>query len=112
MKKIVLGVLMLSAAAAYAGGYTGKSNITWIGTIRNNQFSISGDWGNPMGCPEMGGKIWRIRSDSNSMEELQAMYSAVLAAYMGGKTIELYSHECGDDGRPHARGVFIPSRHG
>ena len=56
--------------------------------------------------------IWYVESMNGSMEVLQSMYSMALAAYISGKTIELYSYKCGSDGRPYARSLYMPSRSG
>lgn len=112
MRLLFIFILLVSGNNALAGDYTGKSEINWMSSIRGDNFLISGDWSNSLQCTNLNGNIWKILSDKDSVEDLRAMYSMALAAHMSGKTIELYAHECGSDGRPHARSLYIPSRSG
>jgi len=112
MKPIIkILFLLVFSFQVDAGAYTGKSNVTWVGTIVGDRFSIGGNWSNPLGCTKHEG-LWRIYSINNSMDELKVMYSTALAAYTAGNTIELYAHECDSDGRTAARSMYTPSRIG
>lgn len=113
MNKIILTIcLVVAANFSNAGAYTGKSEVSWISSIYGDYFVVSGSWSNVLSCSTMQEGIWKIYSENNSMEDLQSMYSMALAAYMAGKTIELYAHRCGTDGRPNARSIYLPSRSG
>ncbi|NVJ60829.1 MAG: hypothetical protein HWE27_10575 [Gammaproteobacteria bacterium] len=111
MKKYIALFFIATSVVVSAGSYTGKSKVKWLGTIFDDHFAIGGDWTNKLGCSKDDG-LWKIYSVNNSMEELKVMYSTALAAYTSGNTIELYAHECGADGRMHARSMFTPSRTG
>lgn len=115
MKRILSLLILSISTSIYAGEYTGKSTIKWIGSIKNNQFVISGDWANKLNCSKLEQGIWYIKSETDNPEEVKAMYSMALSAYMSGKTIELYSHSCehgSTNGRPQARSIYLPSRRG
>lgn len=119
MRKFIFGILISLSAYADAGAYTGKANVLWIGSLYGDYFVIAGDWANVMGCSNYSTdtrqRIWKIYSETGSVEDLKSMYSMALAAYMSGKTIELYSHGCdggGTNGRPMARSIYLPSRLG
>jgi hypothetical protein len=116
MKKVIIYLLLNFPVFSYAGAYTGEAAISWMSSIVENaqgkHFVLSGNWANQLNCSKMQEGIWLIYAKNNSLEELHSMYSMAMAAYMSGKTIELYANDCGSSGRPHAESLYLPSRNG
>lgn len=99
MKKLTLALLAFIPVFANAqSGWTtnpgnGGGGITAVEVVRAQGFFINGNLGNPAGCSNSD-TLW-IAIDH---PQYDILYSTVLAAYMSGKKIQAYAHQCGSFG--------------
>lgn len=113
MKKILSFAFLLLFAlqnVGIAAGYTGKSNIAGFSSLSGTgTFELYGSWGNVDNCTNAGKFIVGAHVIDTEMSQ-KAKYSAVLAAFMAGKTIELYVDGCTSGNQPIVKGIYLPER--
>lgn len=93
MKKILLIGMLLSPVTVFAGGWANTAEVTNVEIIRASGFQIKGGFGNASEC-SVADTIY-IKANHPQYEQL---LSTALAAFMGGKKLRIYSHQCADYG--------------
>ena len=97
MKKILLISIVLFSNIAFAGGWTtydsNNGNVEFVEVVRAQGFMVQGTFGNPAGCT-VSNQLW-IPIEHPQYDHL---YSMALAAFMSGKKIQAYAHNCTEIG--------------
>ena len=91
--KYLIAVLFSLSSSAFAGGMSNLAIPDRIDTVRGNGFMVYGAFGNPGNCTTTN-KIFIDKGHP----QYQEVYSTVLAAFMGGKKVQIYVHSCGPVG--------------
>lgn len=91
--KSILVFLIIFPAAVIAGDWTSYAVPTKIDIERGNGFMFYGEYGNPEECTTEN-RIY-VEIDHPQYKEI---YSTVLAAFISGKAVRAYIHECGTVG--------------
>jgi len=107
-----MGSLFFSLSLA-AGEYTGAAKVSHFRTIDSSgSFVIIGGWDTARadGCTNTGKWVVGAHSNYSTPESLNSAYSAIMAAYMVDKTIELYIDGCNASGQPIVSTIWFPSR--
>lgn len=99
MKKLLAVTMLCVSAAASAGGWTSTGaddgSVIFIEVVRAQGFLVKGNFGNPAGCTVTNANhIWV----DISHPQYDQLYATALAAFMGGKKIKAYVHNCTDIG--------------
>ncbi len=101
------------SVSVIGGEYTGPGNITKFRALdSNNQFVMFGTWDTAKADNCSDPTRWIVGAHASATEEqAKSMYSLVLAAYMSGKTIDLYIDGCNSSGRPIVNSIWLPERY-
>lgn len=95
MKIFTFLVLVIISISSFAGGWTQTGKIEFIEVVRGQGFLVKGALGSKIGCTDAkDGYLW-VAIDHPQYDTL---YSTVLAAYMSGKSIKAYTHDCTEIG--------------
>ena len=89
MKGVFLVLMLCCSSMVYAGGWTATAAVEHVEIIRAQGFEIKGSFGNPSECT-VGDTIF-VSVDHPQYDQL---LSVALAAFMGGKKLRIYSHQC------------------
>ena len=87
--KYLVALSIFFSSLSYAGGWSQIAVPTRVDMVGSLGFMVYGDFGNGGECTITD----RFYVTSNH-PEYKELYSTVLAAYMGGKKIQVYIHEC------------------
>ncbi|KZY41286.1 MULTISPECIES: hypothetical protein [unclassified Oleiphilus] len=94
MKKVSVIILACFVALpVFAGGWTNGGRITEIEIVRAQGFMVKGNFGDANDCG-ISDYLW-VPIDNTQYD---ITYSTILAAYMAGKKIKAYAHECREIG--------------
>lgn len=89
MKSIFLILILSFSSAVFARGWTAIAPVDRIEIIRSQGFEVRGAFGNPSSCDKQDRVFVSI-----SHPQYEQLLSVSLAAYMGGKKLRIYSHQC------------------
>jgi hypothetical protein len=89
MKKITFILAMLTSSIAYGGGWTSTAPVDHVEIIRGQGFQINASFGNPSSCSVPNSIFVSINHP-----QYDQLLSVSLAAFMGGKKLRIYSHQC------------------
>lgn len=86
---VILLFPALPSVAVADGGWSTGGIPSRLEVVRDQGFYVEGAFGNPAGCT-----VSNTLFVSTTHPQYAQLYSAALAAFMGGKKIAFYSHEC------------------
>ena len=87
--RYLLALSIFFSSLSYAGGFSQIGVPTRVDMVGTLGFMVFGNFGNPGECT-IADSFYVL----SSHPEYKELYSTVLAAYMGGKNIQVYIHEC------------------
>lgn len=92
MKYITLFILPCSSTTVLAGSWTNKTTIDYIQVNTHVGMTVSGAFGNHLGCYQEGEPkgFWISKDHPQYSELLMAMN----AAYIAQKPVRAFTHEC------------------
>lgn len=93
MKSIFLLSVICSSSIVYAGGWTATAPVEHVEIIRGQGFQVKGGFGNPSGCTASDAIFVSVNHP-----QYDHLLSVSLAAFMGGKKLRIYSHQCANYG--------------
>ncbi|WNO07959.1 hypothetical protein [Teredinibacter sp. KSP-S5-2] len=93
MKYIWLCLTLFVSNLSFANGYTNTANVVDLEIIRAQGFQLRGEFGNPSNCT-----VTNTVFISVQHPQYERLLSVALAAYMSGKKLQIYSHQCTEYG--------------
>ena len=89
MKKLLVVLITMLSISVNAAGWTNTALVEHIEVIRNDGFQINGVFGNPSECTTSDSVFVSI-----THPQYDQLLSVAMAAFMSGKKLKIYSHQC------------------
>jgi|GEM_PF-4964909 len=89
MKKFVILIVISFSPFVFASDWTAAARPEKVEVIRGQGFQIEGSFGNPSECDSPNSIFVSINHP-----QYDQLLSVAVSAFMGGKKLRIYSHQC------------------